>query len=104
MTNNYRVVHTFRYYNREFKAGEMTVGLYLMYLRDPAHAIDVILTEYNKKKPKLSQQQYKRFLAILFQKQNRTMSSIVGDILNPKRVETRVEKIKQHIDDIHIRV
>jgi hypothetical protein len=104
MTNNYRVVHTFRYYNREFKAGEMTVGLYLMYLRDPVAALDVILTEFNKKKPKLSPQQYRRFLAILFQKENRNITSIVGDILNPKRVENRVSKIKQHIEDIHIRV
>lgn len=61
-----RIVNTFVYNGgKSFLAWELTVGQYLMFLRDTEYAIHFSLTEYNKEKPQLNTYQLNAFLDIL---------------------------------------
>ena len=62
-----RVVHTFFYNgNKSFKAWELTVWLYYLFLRDSESALEKVLSEFNTELPKLTKYQLERFLDILF--------------------------------------
>ncbi len=64
-----RIIHKFKYKNKFFRAGELTVGAYLASLEDFNFFVDTILSEFNKEKPVLDQDFLKAFLNIIFDKQ-----------------------------------
>lgn len=61
-----RIINEFQYYNKTFKAGELTVWDYYIFIRDPQYAIQKVLSEFNETPPKLEQKHLTRFLRILF--------------------------------------
>lgn len=96
-----RIVHTFKYHNKEFRAWEPLVRHYLMFIRDPFYTIDFLIQEYNKEKPKLTPRQYKRFINIMFDSKTDVMEALTG---KSKLSEKQKKKLKQYVDDMHIRV
>lgn len=60
-----RIIHEFQYYNKRFKAGELTVWDYYIFIRDPQYAIQKILSEFNEQPPELERKYLTRFLRIL---------------------------------------
>ncbi len=74
---------------------------YLMFIREPFYTIDFLLQEYNKKKPQLTPKQYRRFVNIMFENKTDVVEALTG---KSKLSEKNKEKLKQYIDDMHIRV
>lgn len=60
-----RVIHEFRYYNKVFLCGDLTVWDYYIYLQDQEYAIRKILTEFNDSIPNLNPDHIKRLILIL---------------------------------------
>lgn len=61
-----RIIHEFQYYSKRFKAGELTVWDYYIFIRDPDYAIQKVLSEFNDQPPQLEPKHLRRFLRILF--------------------------------------
>lgn len=92
-----RIVHNFIYNgNKTFKAWELTVGDYYLFLRDPEYAIEKILSEYNDKIPKLDQWQLTRFLDILFGNNDPTAHII--------KKKASKDKLDSHAADFHLQI
>lgn len=63
-----RTVNTFRYKNKTFRAGELTVGDYGLSLHDFEAFLEKVLSEFNPEPPKLEKEYLQAFLDILFDK------------------------------------
>ncbi len=61
-----RLINEFRYRNRAFRAGELTVGAYWKFIDDPEAALRDCLTEFNPEVPELEAGEMERFARILF--------------------------------------
>lgn len=57
-----RAVNEFKYGNRTFRAGELTVGDYMLSLRDFGAFMEKVLSEFNERPPALSDEYAKAFL------------------------------------------
>lgn len=87
-----RLVNEFRYRNRVFRAGELTVGTYWKFVDDPEAALLDCLSEFNAEIPELDGRQMERFARILF-----------GDKAAPE-IFGKKEPDKSAADDFHISV
>ena len=93
-----RVVHTFFYNgNKSFKAWELTVWLYYLFLRDSESALEKVLSEFNTELPKLTKYQLERFLDILFKS-----TDPVEKILNNNSSKEKKKSIKHYELDFHL--
>jgi len=61
-----REINTFKYFNKEFKAGDLTRWDFLFIFQNEQEGFKKILLEYNKRLPELNQRQLKEFLRILY--------------------------------------
>lgn len=61
-----RIIHKFRYKNKLFQAGELTVGDYLIFLEDFDYFVEKILSDFNEKPPVLGKEYLWVFLNIIF--------------------------------------
>ena len=57
-----RKINTYKYRNKTFKAGELTVGWWLLLLEDPEQFVERYLLEFNAKVPDLDEQYLQAFL------------------------------------------
>lgn len=91
-----RVVHTFFYNgNKSFRAWELTVWLYYLFLRDTESALEQSLHEYNNSTPQLTETQLSKYLDILF-----NVSDPLEKVLPQK---TSIKKsIEHHELDFHL--
>ncbi len=83
-----RIVNKFKFLNKEFLAGELTVGDYMISTRDFPYFLDKVLTEFNDEKPELDEKFLRAFLDILFER---------GEDL-----QIFPDKKKANVDDFHI--
>ncbi len=84
-----RKINTYKYRNKTFKAGELTVGWWLLLLEDPEQFVDRYLLEFNTKVPDLDEQYLQAFLWTL---------------LMGKEKKKRSKKDAQVMEDIHITI
>lgn len=61
-----RLIHKFKYKNKFFKCGELTVGDYMLSIEDFEQFLEKILLEFNDKIPKLDERYTLALLDILF--------------------------------------
>jgi hypothetical protein len=61
-----RQVHTFQYYKRTFRCGDLLVKDYILYMIDSVQALKNILLEFNPELPDMDEKHMENFLKILF--------------------------------------
>lgn len=72
-----RIINDFKYsWNKFFRAWELTVWDYCIFMEDPDNFLDKILMEFNKKKPVLTKEEMKKFLDIIFNKKDEWLESL----------------------------
>lgn len=99
-----RVIHTFQYYNKTFKAWDLTVWDYWLYLRSPSEALEKILTEFNRKMPRMNPEHLARFQDVLFSTDNSERLNKVLDTKTKSNPKKEREKIKNAELDFHVEV
>lgn len=94
------MIHKFKYYNKYFRAGELTVWDYMLFLHDPEYAMEKVLLEFNKEIPNMSEKHVRAFYKILFRK-----GDDLEDVLAKKKPEDLARMLKKNkkiLDDMHI--
>lgn len=99
-----RRIHTFQYYNKTFKAWDLTVWDYWLYLQSPSDGLLKILSEYNQKMPRMNADHLVKFQDIIFGTDNEEkMKAIIG-----KKGGKSAKKIAQDIKntelDFHVEI
>lgn len=97
-----RRIHTFIYLNKSFKAWDITIWDYLLLLEDFPFARKKIFLEFNKKIPKLTNKQEKKFWSILLDSwisNNRIFKNNI-----PKNITEIFKENSQIIEDFHIHI
>lgn len=83
----------------------MTVGDYWLYLKSPDEALYKVLSEFNKKIPKLSPGQLKKFQDIIFMsdddedERRRKMLQASNSKKTPEKIREEIEHIER---DFHV--
>lgn len=88
-----RIINEFQYYDKIFRAGELTVWDYYLFIRDPQYAIQKILSEFNEEQPELEEKFVKRFLRVLFDTKD---EDVIKSLWKKKKENPLMEK------DFHI--
>lgn len=99
-----RKINVFKYHDREFRCGDLSVWVYMWMLEDMGEALDYVLREYNEEVPELNDRQMKRFVNILLKWEDVWLDEDIREMLwdDRKSVKKKWEKVED--SDFHILV